>query len=91
MHICDTSHIAQNAKKNTIIQNLRGDHNMKFSQRIIDMQESPIRKFDEEVLAYAHSQGIPELIESFIKYYKKYNINFEKNEENFVVLDVERI
>lgn len=90
---------------------------MKFSQRIIDMQESPIRKlvpiadevkkqgkkvyhlnigqpdiktpreffepirkFDEEVLAYAHSQGIPELIESFIEYYKKHNINFEKDE-----------
>ncbi len=90
---------------------------MKFSQRIIDMQESPIRKlvpiadevkkqgkkvyhlnigqpdietpkeffepikkFDDDVLAYAHSQGIPELIESFIKYYKKHNINFEKDE-----------
>ncbi len=90
---------------------------MKFSQRIIEMQESPIRKlvpiadevkkqgkkvyhlnigqpdietpkeffepikkFDDDVLAYAHSQGIPELIESFIKYYKKHNINFEKDE-----------
>jgi len=90
---------------------------MKFSGRIMSMQQSPIRKlvpiaeeakkkgkrvyhlnigqpdietpssffdaiknFDEKVLAYSFSQGIPQLIDSFIKYYKKYDINFEKDE-----------
>ncbi len=90
---------------------------MKFSQRIDEMQLSPIRKlvplaeaakkqgkkvyhlnigqpdietpreffdaiknFDEKVLAYAFSQGIPELIESFIKYYKGFGVSYEKDE-----------
>ncbi|MGO1368764.1 pyridoxal phosphate-dependent aminotransferase [Senegalia sp. (in: firmicutes)] len=90
---------------------------MKFSKRIIDMQESPIRKlvplseetkkngkkvyhlnigqpdiktptefmdsikkYDEEVLSYSFSEGLPELIDSFISYYKTYDINFEKDE-----------
>lgn len=90
---------------------------MKFSQRIDEMQLSPIRKlvplaeaakkqgkkvyhlnigqpdietpreffeaiknFDEKVLAYAFSQGIPELIDSFIKYYKGFGVNYEKDE-----------
>ncbi len=39
-----------------------------------------IRSFDEKVLAYSFSQGIPQLIDSFIEYYKRYNINFEKDE-----------
>lgn len=90
---------------------------MKFSQRIDEMQLSPIRKlvplaeaakkqgkkvyhlnigqpdietpreffdaiknFDEKVLAYAFSQGIPELIDSFIKYYKGFGVSYEKDE-----------
>lgn len=90
---------------------------MKFSQRIQNMQASPIRKlvpfaetakkagkkvyhlnigqpdiktpdeffeaienFDKEVLAYAFSQGIPELIDAFIRYYKTYGMNYEENE-----------
>lgn len=90
---------------------------MKYSQRIDEMQLSPIRKlvplaeaakkagkkiyhlnigqpdietpkeffdtvknFDQKVLAYTFSEGIPELIESFIKYYKTYGINFDKKD-----------
>ncbi|MGF7057071.1 pyridoxal phosphate-dependent aminotransferase [Brassicibacter mesophilus] len=90
---------------------------MRFSGRIMSMQQSPIRKlvpiaeeakrrgkkvyhlnigqpdietpssffdaiknFDEKVLAYSFSQGIPQLINSFIQYYKKYDINFEEDE-----------
>lgn len=87
---------------------------MKFSERITDMQQSPIRKlvpiaeaakkrgktvyhlnigqpdvktpevffealrnFDKEVLAYSFSQGSPELLESFSRYYKSYGIDFD--------------
>lgn len=39
-----------------------------------------VRKFDEKVLAYTFSQGIPELIDALITYYKKYNMTFEKDE-----------
>lgn len=90
---------------------------MKYSQRIDEMQLSPIRKlvplaeaakkqgkkvyhlnigqpdietpreffdavknFDEKVLAYAFSQGIPELIDSFIKYYDGFGVKYDKDE-----------
>ncbi|KNF08946.1 aspartate aminotransferase AspC [Gottschalkia purinilytica] len=90
---------------------------MKFSNRIMDMQESPIRKlvpiadkakkrgkkiyhlnigqpdietpkeffeavrnFDEQVLEYSSSQGIPELIDGFIGYYEKYGIDFKEDD-----------
>ncbi len=90
---------------------------MKFSTRITDMHESPIRKlapyaqtakikgkhvyhlnigqpdietpssfmesirnFEQKVLAYSPSQGIPELISSVIQYYKKYDIFYEEDE-----------
>lgn len=90
---------------------------MKLSNRISNMQFSPIRKlspyadtakknnikvyhlnigqpdvmtpesffetihnFDEKVLAYSSSQGINILLESFIEYYKKWNINLDKDE-----------
>ncbi len=90
---------------------------MKYSDRIVAMQESPIRKlvpvadeakrkgkkvyhlnigqpdirtpkeffepirnFQENVLAYAHSQGIKELVDSLIKYYEKHNIYFDKDD-----------
>ncbi len=90
---------------------------MKYSQRIDEMQLSPIRKlvplaeaakkqgkkvyhlnigqpdietpkeffeavrnFDEKVLSYAFSQGIPELIDSFIKYYEGFGVKYDKDE-----------
>jgi aspartate aminotransferase len=39
-----------------------------------------IENFKEKVLKYANSQGIDELITSFIKYYKEWNIDFNKNQ-----------
>lgn len=39
-----------------------------------------VRSFDEEVLAYAPSQGIPELTHSIMKYYEKYDIHFDEDE-----------
>jgi len=39
-----------------------------------------ISDFKESVLKYADSHGINSLIESFIKYYKEWNIDFEKDE-----------
>lgn len=39
-----------------------------------------ITNFNENVLKYANSQGIDTLIDSFIKYYKEWNIDFEKNQ-----------
>jgi len=90
---------------------------MKLSNRIINMQESPIRKlvpfaehakkegkkvyhlnigqpdietpknfmhavknFDEKILEYTFSQGIPDLIQAIVKYYEKYDMNFEKDD-----------
>lgn len=90
---------------------------MKYSQRIEEMQLSPIRKlvplaeaakktgkkvhhlnigqpdietpkeffeavknFDQKVLAYTFSEGIPQLLDSFVKYYKTYNMDFDKKD-----------
>lgn len=90
---------------------------MKFSDRILAMGYSPIRKlapygaeatrkgikiyhlnigqpdietpkefmegindYKDDVLKYAQSQGIDEAINSFIKYYKEWNIDFEADE-----------
>jgi len=39
-----------------------------------------IKIFNEEVLSYSFSQGLPELIDSFIEYYKSYNIEFDKDD-----------
>lgn len=39
-----------------------------------------ICNYKEKVLKYAGSQGINELIESFIKYYEDWGINFDKDE-----------
>jgi len=39
-----------------------------------------VSNFKESVLKYSDSHGINSLIESFIKYYKEWNIDFEKNE-----------
>ncbi len=90
---------------------------MYFSNRVISMQSSPIRKlvpyataakekgikvyhlnigqpdiktpkgffdavntFNSDVLEYAVSQGLPELIDAMIDYYDTYDMNFEKDE-----------
>lgn len=90
---------------------------MNYSQRISEMQLSPIRKlvplaeaakktgkkvyhlnigqpdietpkeffeaiknFDQKVLAYAFSEGIPELIESFVRYYKTFGVEYDKKD-----------
>lgn len=39
-----------------------------------------IKNYKDKVLKYVSSTGINELIESFIKYYKEWNIEFDKNE-----------
>ncbi|MGV8984183.1 pyridoxal phosphate-dependent aminotransferase [Clostridium sp.] len=39
-----------------------------------------IHQYTDKVLKYANSQGINPLIESFIKYYKEWDIEFEKDE-----------
>lgn len=39
-----------------------------------------IKEFNPGVLAYVFSEGIPELIESFIQYYKGYGMDFEKDD-----------
>ncbi len=39
-----------------------------------------IKSFDSNVLAYAFSQGIPELIEAFVKYYKTFGIEYTDKE-----------
>ena len=93
---------------------------MKASQRIKNMQASPIRKlipiadqvrdkgkkvytlnigqpdiktpkeyfdainnFKGEVLSYANSHGIPELLSAFVEYFKKHNINF--SQDNIII------
>ncbi|NEZ46189.1 pyridoxal phosphate-dependent aminotransferase [Clostridium niameyense] len=39
-----------------------------------------IKSFNETVLKYTASQGMDPLLESFIKYYKQWNIDFDKDE-----------
>ena len=39
-----------------------------------------VKNFDQEVLAYANSQGIPELLEALVGYYKRLGLNFEKKD-----------
>jgi len=39
-----------------------------------------IRNFDQKVIAYSFSEGMPELIEAMIEYYKKYDMHYEKDE-----------
>lgn len=39
-----------------------------------------LKSFDEKVLKYSFSEGMPELRNSFSKYYKKHNINFDKDD-----------
>ena len=42
-----------------------------------------VKNFDNKVLEYAASQGIPELIEAIRKYYATYNMNF--NNEDIII------
>ena len=39
-----------------------------------------IREYEGEILEYALSEGLPELIEAIRKYYKNYNLDFENDE-----------
>lgn len=39
-----------------------------------------VKNFDQDVLAYANSQGIPELLEALVGYYKRLGLNFEKKD-----------
>lgn len=39
-----------------------------------------VKSFDEKVFKYSFSQGIPELIEALIQYYKRYDIEYESDE-----------
>lgn len=39
-----------------------------------------LKNFDDDVLSYASSQGVPELIDSFVKYFEKHDMHFSKNE-----------
>lgn len=39
-----------------------------------------MKNFDQDVLAYANSQGIPELLEALVGYYKRLGLNFEKKD-----------
>ena len=38
--------------------------------------KTAIENFNDEVLSYADSKGIPGLIDSFVDYYNKHNMNF---------------
>jgi aspartate aminotransferase len=42
--------------------------------------KSAIENYEEKVLSYADSKGIPELINSFVEYYEKHNMNFTKDD-----------
>ena len=39
-----------------------------------------VKNFDQDVLAYANSQGIPELLEALVGYYKRLGLDFEKKD-----------
>lgn len=58
-------------------------YHLNIGQPDIDTPEQffkGIENFQEKVLKYAGSQGVNDLIESFINYYRKWNINFENDE-----------
>lgn len=70
--------IAENAKK----QGKKVYHLNIGQPDIVTPDEffNAVKGFDEKVLKYSFSQGIPELIEALIQYYKRYNIKFENDE-----------
>ncbi|MFZ5965785.1 MAG: pyridoxal phosphate-dependent aminotransferase [Bacillota bacterium] len=69
---------AENAKKEG-----KKVYHLNIGQPDIETPENfmnAIKSFDEKVLKYTFSQGIPELIDALITYYKKYDMHFEKDE-----------
>ena len=70
--------IANNVKANGIkIYHLNiGQPDIKTPKGFFDK----VKKFDREILEYADSPGIPELISSLQQYYTTYNMNFESDE-----------
>lgn len=70
--------IAENAKKNG-----KKVYHLNIGQPDIETPSeffNAVKNFDEKVLKYSFSQGIPELIDALIKYYKRYDMNFENDE-----------
>lgn len=54
-------------------------HHLNIGQPDIKTPEiffNSIKEYDESVLRYSESNGTNELLESFVEYYKKWNINF---------------
>ena len=39
-----------------------------------------VKNFSQDVLAYAGSEGVPELIDAIRNYYKRYGMNYERDE-----------
>ncbi|MDR1774330.1 MAG: pyridoxal phosphate-dependent aminotransferase [Clostridioides sp.] len=66
---------ANAAKKNGVkVYHLNiGQPDIKTPQGFFDA----VKNFNQDVLAYAGSEGMPELIESMRKYYKTYNMEFD--------------
>lgn len=70
--------IAENAKKNG-----KKVYHLNIGQPDIETPSeffNAVKNFDEKVLKYSFSQGIPELIDALIEYYKRYDMNFENDE-----------
>ncbi|GAA0227935.1 pyridoxal phosphate-dependent aminotransferase [Metaclostridioides mangenotii] len=64
-------------KRGTKVYHLNiGQPDIKTPQGFFDA----VKEFKSEVLEYAGSEGIPELIEALQNYYKTYNIDFDKDE-----------
>ncbi|OPJ57190.1 pyridoxal phosphate-dependent aminotransferase [Alkalithermobacter paradoxus] len=53
-----------------------GQPDIKTPQSFFDA----VKNFNEEVLEYSFSQGMPELIDAIRDYYKNYNMDFDKDE-----------
>lgn len=70
--------IAENAKKQG-----KKVYHLNIGQPDIETPNeffNAVKNFDEKVLKYSFSQGIPELIDALIDYYKRYDMNFENDE-----------
>lgn len=58
-------------------------YHLNIGQPDIETPESffkAVKNFNSKVLAYSFSQGMPELIDAMINYYKKYGIEYKKNQ-----------
>ncbi|MCT4565190.1 MAG: pyridoxal phosphate-dependent aminotransferase [Maledivibacter sp.] len=70
--------IAENAKKQG-----KKVYHLNIGQPDIETPNeffNAVKNFDEKVLKYSFSQGMPQLIDALIDYYKRYEINFEQDE-----------